>query len=211
MEAYAGKAVSLITSAPQLLDGKDARMHDAGMAALKRAGVKVVLGDKAANHDESAGVLHTAKGEKIPAELVLWAAGSKANSAALVAGGELAGAVDARGLAKVDEFLRLEGAPHIFVLGDMNNTPHGKMGFLADLQAELTVKNLPLVAAGESSPKLAKWSPPMQPKGAMMVTFGSRDGFGHFGGCFCGSWLIKRIKGGDLFVGQFRKGFGVKP
>jgi hypothetical protein len=29
---------------------------------------------------------------------------------------------------------RLEGAPHIFVLGDMNDTPHGKMGFLADLQ-----------------------------------------------------------------------------
>jgi hypothetical protein len=41
MESYAGKQVTLITSATQLLDGKDVRMHDAGMAALKRTGVKV--------------------------------------------------------------------------------------------------------------------------------------------------------------------------
>jgi hypothetical protein len=38
--------------------------------------VRLVLGDKAANWDEAAKVLTTAKGERIPAEVMVWAAGA---------------------------------------------------------------------------------------------------------------------------------------
>jgi NADH dehydrogenase FAD-containing subunit len=98
--------------------------------------------------------------------------------------------VDARGGVKVDEHLRLQGASNVFVLGDLNDTPQGKLGFLADLQADLTVANLNKIAAKGEAAKLGKWAPPLQPKGAMFVTFGSGDGYGHLGGCFCGGeWL----------------------
>ena len=50
-------------------------------------------------------------------------------------------------------------------------------------QALLTLKNLATLASGGSS--LAKWSAPMEPKGAMLVTLGHKDGVLQAGGCVC--------------------------
>lgn len=206
VEAYAGKTVTIIHGGATLLNGAVPKLHTNMMHILSQHKVQVLLNDRADKIDEEGKVVTTRSGKQVPADLVFWAAGSRAN-AGMLARGDLAGLLDVNGRATVDESLRLKGHPNVFVLGDANDTPQAKLGFLANLQADLTVANLKKLAAGNKT--LAKWAPPMQPKGAMFVTFGKSGGVGHVASCMCGGWAVSKIKGQDLFVGQARKEFGL--
>lgn len=107
----------------------------------------------------------------------------------------------------MDDQLRVVGHPNIFALGDVNNTPQAKLGFLADLQAQLAAKNLKSLASGSS--KLAAWEAPLGKTGAMFVSLGPQAGTGHIGSCTCGSFFTSKMKSGNLFVDKIRSGFGV--
>ena len=71
---------------------------------------------------------------------------------------------------QVDQYLRVEGNPHIFAVGDVNNVPEQKLAFLAKKQAELTAKNLLAVIQAEEKGKTAKLSA-WWPSAGMSVQF----------------------------------------
>ncbi|KAJ9505065.1 hypothetical protein QJQ45_024342 [Haematococcus lacustris] len=217
LEQYAGKSLTLIHSGPQLVEGKSLGVHKACMQLMKQHGVKVMLEDKAESWDQGWGadawlqaskVLTTRSGVKVPADYVIWAAGSSPNTQ-LLATGALASALDSQGRVKVDPWLRLEGFSHIYAVGDINNTlPAIKLGYLADLQAQAAVKNLAAAAAGRQP--CVKYEAPLQPAGLMMLTFGRDAGVFQAGSCVCsGGCTPAAFKGKDLFAGKVRGDLGV--
>jgi NADH dehydrogenase FAD-containing subunit len=63
---------------------------------------------------------------------------------------------------QVDQYLRVEGHPNIFAVGDVNNVPEQKLAFLAKKQADLTARNLLATIQSEEKGtklKLSSWSP----------------------------------------------------
>ncbi|KAJ9524756.1 hypothetical protein QJQ45_024362, partial [Haematococcus lacustris] len=145
----------------------------------------------------------------VPADYVVWAAGSSPNTQLLATGALALPALDSQGRVKVDPWLRVEGFSHIYAVGDINNTlPAIKLGYLADLQAQVAVKNLAAAAAGRQP--CVKYEAPLQPAGLMMLTFGRDAGVFQAGSCVCsGGCTPAAFKGKDLFVGKVRGDLGV--
>ncbi|EFJ39392.1 hypothetical protein VOLCADRAFT_101032, partial [Volvox carteri f. nagariensis] len=150
-------------------------------------------------------------GTSLAADLVLWCTGAKPNTAFL--GEELtaAGVRDGKGLIKVLPTLQVEGQPHMFALGDCNNVPEEKKGFLAMKQAELAAQSIKaLIRAASSggggnarSPKLGTWTVNMGME-VMVVTLGRNDGVCRMGGNVFTGCLPATVKGKDLFIGKTR-------
>eukprot|EP00198_Chlamydomonas_reinhardtii_P013718 XP_001703055.1 type-II NADH dehydrogenase [Chlamydomonas reinhardtii] len=130
-------------------------------------------------------------------------------AAAFMAGGELAGCLDERGAVKVLPSLQVEGHPHMFALGDVNNVPETKLGFLAAKQAELAAASLQALArakaAGGPAPKLQRWKPNGGTLAVMMVTLGRDDGVMRAGGLVFSGCVPALIKSRGLFVQKYRK------
>lgn len=79
---------------------------------------------------------------------------------------------------------------------------------MANLQAELTVKNLAALLKAKDA-KLTAWAPYNGTPGAF-VTLGSASGTGAMGNCVFPGWMVGMVKSKDLFVGKVRGQFGVK-
>ncbi|GFH11665.1 pyr_redox_2 domain-containing protein [Haematococcus lacustris] len=99
LEQYAGKSLTLIHSGTQLVQGKSLGVHQACMQLMKQHGVKVMLEDKAESWDQASKVLTTRSGVKVPADYVIWAAGSSPNTQ-LLATSVLAPTLDSQGRVK---------------------------------------------------------------------------------------------------------------
>src|SRR5262249_41869535 len=78
---------------------------------LTKLGVKVVTGVKVENVDEQGG---TAGGKRIPSATVIWTAGVAASPLPKMLGTK----TDRAGRVLVDPFLKVVGAPGVFVVGD---------------------------------------------------------------------------------------------
>ena len=110
---------------------------------------------------------------------------------------------------QVDADLRVSGLKNVFAVGDVNNVKETKLGYLAGQQAEVAAKNIKTLIGGGGG-KLATWAPSGGMPSVMMVTLGARDGVGHMGSCACTGCIPTMMKSKDLFVGKYRKIFGVK-
>ncbi|GLC45828.1 hypothetical protein PLESTM_001784400 [Pleodorina starrii] len=212
VEAYAGKSVTLIHPGKQLLPAMPPKAGARAKQWLEAHGVKVQLGASVQSRPEGRGpaTLTLSDGSSVAADLVLWCAGAKPNTAFL-AGGELAANVlDGKGLVKVLATLQVEGQPHMFALGDCNNVAESKLGYLAMKHAELAAASIKALssAKGGKAPKLGSWTPNMG-KEAMLVTLGRSDGVCRVGGTVFSGCLPAMIKSKDLFVGKTRGDLGV--
>jgi NADH:ubiquinone reductase (H+-translocating) len=83
------------------------------LSALAETGVRVRLGTSVTAVD--AGGVTLAGGERIPARTVVWTAGMRASELTMHIPGER----DALGRLRVDEFLRVPGAPGVYAAGDV--------------------------------------------------------------------------------------------
>ncbi|GLI64564.1 hypothetical protein VaNZ11_007885 [Volvox africanus] len=206
VEAFAGKSITLIHPAKHLLTTAPPRAGAKAKQFLESKGVQVKLGVSVQSQPvgRGAATLTLSDGSNLSADLVLWCAGAKPNTAYL--GEDLAAVRDDRGLIKVLPTLQVEDHPKIFALGDCNNVPEEKKGFLATKHAELaaaSIKALIKAARGGKSPKLGVWKPNMGME-MMLLTLGRNDGVCRVGGSVFTGFLPAWIKGKDLFIGKMR-------
>ncbi|GLJ23326.1 hypothetical protein SUGI_0441320 [Cryptomeria japonica] len=118
-----------------------------------------------------------------------------------------AGAVDERGLVKVDSSLRVEGQTNVFAAGDIINVKELKQGFCAQKHAQVIAENIKKLS---KNPKQAKLSTYKASPAMALVSLGRNVAVGQFPfGAFSGR-LPGMIKSKDLFVGPTRKGLGLK-
>ncbi|KAG2433696.1 hypothetical protein HXX76_008066 [Chlamydomonas incerta] len=153
-------------------------------------------------------VLRLSDGSSLAADVVLWCTGSRP-AAGFMAGGELEGCLTEQGAIKVLPSLQVEGQPHMFALGDVNNVPEAKLGFLAAKQAEMAAASLQALAraraTGGPPPKLQRWKPNGGGPAVMIVTLGRDDGVFRAGGLVCGGCVPAMVKSRGLFVSKYRK------
>ncbi|GIL49748.1 hypothetical protein Vafri_6045 [Volvox africanus] len=212
VDAYAGKSITLIHPGKHLLSTAPPRAGAKAKQFLESKGVQVQLGVSVQSQPvgRGAATLTLSDGSNLSADLVLWCAGAKPNTAYL--GEDLAAVRDERSLIKVLPTLQVENHLNIFALGDCNNVPEEKKGFLAMKQAELaaaSIKALIKAGTGGKSPKLGVWTPNMGME-MILVSLGRRDGVCRMGGSVFTGFLPAWIKGKDLFVGKTRAQLRVK-
>ncbi|PNW76355.1 hypothetical protein CHLRE_12g556228v5 [Chlamydomonas reinhardtii] len=213
VEAHAGKQVTLVHPGAQLLNGTPPKAGAAAKKWLESHRVTVLLNTSVQGKPEGRGpvslTLDGKEGRTLAADVVLWCAGARPNTAFLQ-GGELAGCLDERGAVKVLPSLQVEGHPHMFALGDVNNVPEAKLGYLATEHGKLVAVSLKALISAKpgASPKLGAWKPGMGNQ-VMIVSLGRGDGVCRMNGNVCGGCLPASIKSKGLFVDDYRKQLGV--
>ncbi|KAG2433699.1 hypothetical protein HXX76_008068 [Chlamydomonas incerta] len=213
VEAHAGKAVTLVHPGAQLLSGTPPKAGESAKKWLEAHRVTVLLNSSVQGKPEGHGpatlTLDGKESRTLNADLVLWCAGARPNTAFL-RGGELEGCLTEQGAIKVLPSLQVEGHPHMFALGDVNNVPEAKLGYLAVEHGKLVAVSLKTLIAAKpgASPKLGAWKPNMGNQ-MMIVSLGRGDGVCRINGNVCGGCLPANIKSKGLFISEYRKQFGV--
>ena len=104
---------------------------------------------------------------------------------------------------------RVEGHPDWFAVGDCNNIPEIKLGYLAQGQGKQLAMELKQMAVSDTFPGNIK---PWKLQGgfrAMMISLGKDNGVGHIGPVPIWGWVPAKIKSGDLFISKTRKNLGL--
>jgi NADH dehydrogenase len=140
----------LVDAAPKILPEIPRRLGEYASRRLRRRGIEIHVGTTLESYDGEEAVL--ANGTHVPARTLVWTAGVRASPLLP----ELDLPLDERGRVVVDEFLRVEGAEHIWSLGDCAAVKNCKTPGVADpptcqhalRQAHRLAKNL----TGEPTP-----------------------------------------------------------
>jgi NADH dehydrogenase FAD-containing subunit len=144
--------------------------------------------------------------ERAPGELVLWAVGTRPNSAWLAT--DHPRLLTAHGTVRVDRLLRVDGCPNVFAIGDINDVAVGKLVLPAVAQAKIAAGNVKAVLAGAKPAKVYRARNPK----LLVVPVGPRHGITMLplspNGTLVGSRATSKMKGEELLVPRYRKAVG---
>jgi len=119
---------------------------------LEGYGVQIIFDEKIVDHKK--GVFLTSTNRRIKADLGIWCAGITCNPWFLK---EFpAWIFTEKKSLKVNQYLQLEGYPHIYIGGDINDEDEEKTAAAADRQGIFIASNIPRMIAGK---KLYKYAP----------------------------------------------------
>ncbi|KAG9305395.1 hypothetical protein G9A89_011528 [Geosiphon pyriformis] len=168
-------------------------------------GEKVLLPESGLGDGTSPNTLQTDKGTTIESDVQFIATGAQPNTSLVATLDESLLEEDSR-LVKVAPTLQLdhEEFPHIFAVGDITNVKETKLAYRAGAQATIVVKNIEALTSGKSK-KLQAYKPGPE---AIFVTIGKTNGAGllpMLGGVVVGPFMVKGIKGKNLFVDRYWK------
>ncbi|KAK9819023.1 hypothetical protein WJX74_006154 [Apatococcus lobatus] len=198
------KQITLVHSKSQLLVDDKPRMSNNAVHWLKKHNVKLILDDKLDGSQQGPHYT-TEKGVQIQADIVYWTVGLIPSTAFLKSENIL----DGKGFIKVDMHFRVEGHPNWFAVGDCNNIPEIKLGYLAQGQGKQLAQELKQLAVSDTFPGKIK---PWKLQGgfrAMIISLGKDNGVGHIGPVPIWGWAPAKIKSGDLFISKTRKDIGL--
>lgn len=217
-ETLPDKHVTLIHAGARLLETAPGKFPAWAEHALADIGIEIILGCRVLHptvgEQPEDGNVQLADGRRFPADLIIWAVGASPVTDFVAA--TLPDAVQPNGLLRVDEALRVDGHPTIFVAGDVTNLPEARLGIITDYHVASIVSNLRRIAKarpGDVIPRLQPYRPKLPGKGAgkvMIVTLGRADGLSSLPfGQFRFSGIARNLKARDMLVGRYRKGVGL--
>lgn len=137
-------------------------------------------------------------------DLLIFASGAKPNTAWL-AGGSLAGSLDATGHLRIARTYAVEGVERVFALGDCAGGPDAKAAWLLGDVAAIVAHNLKVAASGAGAMKTGKKD---GFKGILVVPIGKKDGAGLLPFGVVGPWFTSFVKGGGLFLSKIGGEYG---
>lgn len=147
-------------------------------------------------------------GEAIEADLLIYAIGAKPNTAWLSAS-PLSAALSKSGHVNIERSYAVPGFPGVFALGDAAAGLDAKAAWLLPNAGAIVAKNINALARAKEgqTPKLTL-GPETGFRGILAVPIGKKDGAGLLPFGVVGPFLIRNIKGGDLFVTKVSKDWG---
>ena len=149
-------------------------------------------------------------GDALDADLLIYAVGTKPNTAWLSAG-PLSSALSKSGHVNIERSYAVPGFAGVFALGDVAAGPDAKAAWLLPQAGAIVAKNINALARAKAGqmPKLAL-GPEQGFRGILAVPIGKKDGAGLLPFGVVGPFLIRNIKGGDLFVTKVSGDWGFK-
>ena len=164
----------------------------AGGAPHAAAGPAVLVGPLAATL-EGAGGARVLEG----VDVLFYATGARPNTDFLK-GGQLAAALAPGGGVTAGPTYAVPGFAGVFALGDCAANADAKAGWLLESAAKIVAANVAATVRG----KALREAPKGGFSGILAVPIGKNNGAGLLPFGVVGPFLIKNIKGGDLFVGK---------
>nr|GEV39262.1 apoptosis-inducing factor homolog A-like [Tanacetum cinerariifolium] len=184
---FPGKKVTLVHRGTKLLEFIGESAGKKALNWLNARNVKVILGQSVDLDSSSGGVYETSGGEKILADCHFKCTSEPIGSSWLKET-ILKNSLDDRGRLMVDGNLRVKGFKNIFAIGDVNDVPELKQGFLAQKHALVVASNLKLLVDGGDEGKMVKYNPASS---LAIVSLGRRDALLH---AYCVT-IIGRVPG----------------
>ncbi|KAF2536705.1 hypothetical protein F2Q68_00022242, partial [Brassica cretica] len=109
----------------------------------------------------------------------------------------------------VDEHLRIKDRKNVFTIGDITSILEMKQGYIAEMHANVAVKNIKvMMSGGEKKKKMSTYKPGSE---MAIVSLGRKDSVAQFPFVTVIGCLPGLIKSKDLFVGKTRKTRGLNP
>jgi|WetSurMetagenome_2_1015567.scaffolds.fasta_scaffold00002_249 apoptosis-inducing factor 2 len=197
---YPDKKITLIDSNNRLLVSLNEKASKIVSRQLESNRVRIVLNEKVSQVNEHI-YKSSITGSLYEADIFYNCIGSKPNTDFMKTG--FSDSLDKHGLIVVDNFFKVKDTENIYAIGDCNNIPEAKLGYLAGVQGELLAKNI-INAASDKKPVSYKIKKTMalipigREKGVVQLPFGVFDF----------RFLIK-MKTKDFFISKFLKQFGL--
>jgi NADH dehydrogenase FAD-containing subunit len=209
---YPDKTVTLVHSHPKFFDGPQwkPKLQTSILAKLEALKVKVILGDRVTVNeaDRTAGwtnqtrTLTTDKGVAIASDVQIFAVGNAQFNTGFVASlGE--NVLNDQGRIKVRNTLQVEGHDNIYAAGDAAGLD-SPLAYIAGAQGVLVAKNLVSALDGK---KLGTTKPG---PAIAFVTMGRKHGSAQLPFGVVGDWLVRSLKGKNMFLNQFQSKAVVK-
>lgn len=152
--------------------------------------------------------VNTSTGENLGADLLFYAQGARPNTEWLSKSGLN---MEPSGHITISASYAVPGADGIFALGDAAGGSDAKAAWLLPKAAAIVAKNIYLLAIAAATSKktpVLTEGPKGGFSGILMVPIGKSDGAGLLPFGVVGPWLVKNVKGGDLFVSKIGAGWG---
>ena len=189
---YPSKSVTLAEGTSRLLGELRPKAGRIAKAQLQKLGVEVLLDTMLQSDDE----------RLTQADAVYRCLGLTPNTQLMES--NFPDHLDENNRIKVDQYLRLEGVPHMFAIGDCANVPEGKMGYAGDKQGAAAASNLIRIANGK---RLKKYKPsPMM----ALVPVGPEMGLIQLPLGISTRQFLVGMKQKDLFIAKQFNNMGVK-
>ncbi|KAF3502978.1 hypothetical protein F2Q69_00044346 [Brassica cretica] len=174
------KKVTLVHKGPRLLEFIGEKAADKAFDWLKSKKVEVIL-------NQSVDLNSASDGNK-----------TYKTSGAWMVKGEM-----------VDEHLRIKDRKNVFTIGDITSILEIKQGYVAEMHANVAVKNIKIMmSGGEKKKKMSTYKPRSE---MAIVSLGRKDSVAQFPFVTVIGCLPGLIKSKDLFVGKTRKTRGLNP
>ncbi|THH28006.1 hypothetical protein EUX98_g6183 [Antrodiella citrinella] len=207
-DAFPNKKVTIVHGSDSLLnDTYPPKFRKFMTNKVLDKGINVILGDRVESFPEEGTVgLTTSNGKSIPdADLVIPTFGARPNTGFISTLGSDVLTKD--GYVHVDATLSIPKHEGIFAFGDIIDWPEQKQLGKAPGQVAVVLANLQSFLNNQKLAKLYK-SPPE----IIVIPIGKGGGGAYANilwGLVLGDWIVRTLKGKDLFISPYRKTFGL--
>lgn len=224
--------VTLVHAGSRLLEFIDVAASKKALEWLQGRGVEVILDDKIENpagtdagaHGAPPAAAHapapaaaaaagappshsTAKGKKIPADVVFNCSGRSVGNSWLL-DSDFKDALEPTGHIKVDDTLRVPGFPNVFAIGDITNVNEIKKGHFAEAHANVAIQNIKKLIKDPKCKQLNKYR--TSSCLTVVVPLGRYSAICQTPCCVCSGRVAATAKCGDLWVSRTRCLLGLK-
>jgi len=208
-DKFPEKNIRLVHGAERLVDMLKPKASRMAEKELRKLGVEIIFNEILEQADtDRRSYISKATGNSYTADLVYVCIGVSIDTDFMDS--HFASSLTERGAIKVDQYLRVKGTDNLFAIGDCNDFPEGKLGYLADKQGAFTAKNvIRLLRAGEpSKARLKRYKPHSM---LSLVTIGRQAGIIQLPIGVLQNRLLMAFKQKELFITRALKQVGTVP
>jgi len=208
-DKFPEKNIRLVHGAERLVDMLKPKASRIAEKELRKLGVEIIFNEILEQADtDKKSFISKATGNSYTADLVYICIGVSIDTEFMKS--HYASSLTERGAIKVDQYLRVKGTDKLFAIGDCNDFPEGKLGYLADKQGAFTANNvIRLLRAGEpSNVNLKRYKPHSI---VSLVTIGRKAGVTELPIGVFQNRLIMSFKQKELFITRALKHVGTVP
>lgn len=162
---YPDKKITIVHSAPRLIQRNNNKAINYAERFLKRKGVEIIFNESVVEFD---GIYRADKGRVIEADMAFLCTGIVPNFQLLKK--HFSDYLNEKNQIKVNAFLQLEGKKNIFVAGDVNNLVEEKTAQNAERQGKIVAYNIQAI---ESIRKMKPYKSKQTP---MVISLGKYNG-----------------------------------
>ena len=208
-DTFPAKNIRLVHGTNRLLDMLKLKAGRIAEKELRKLGVEIIFNEMLEQADtDGKSFVSKTTGTSYTADIVYVCIGVSIDTAFMKS--HYTSSLTERGAIKVDQYLRVKGTDNLFAIGDCNDFPESKLGYLADKQGAFTAKNvIRLLRAGEPSHvKLRQYKPHSM---LSLVTIGRRAGIIQIPIGVFQNKLIMSFKQKEIFITRALKHVGTVP